>query len=88
MYWVYILYSQTCERYYCGQTAHLDNRVLQHNDPAHTFTKTTKRFQGPWTLVWSIGLDTRPDALAIEKQIKRQGIRWFLERNDIPPIGC
>ncbi len=50
--WVYILKSQSTGRFYCGQTNQLAARLEQHNDPTNDLAKTTKRFKGPWTLVW------------------------------------
>ena len=63
---------------YLGQTDNLSHRVLQHNDPAHTLTRTTKRFRGPWILVHSERLDSRSAALALEKALKSgQGRAWL-----------
>jgi len=56
--WVYILQSQSTRRYYCGQTTELRVRILQHNDPNNNLAKTTKRFKGPWILVWSRPVST------------------------------
>lgn len=78
MVYVYILRSESSGRYYCGQTNDLDRRIRQHNDPSHQTTKTTKRFIGPWILVWSCSRDNRSDAMALEKQIKKRGIARFL----------
>jgi len=78
-YYVYILHSAACSRYYCGQTDDLEHRVAQHNDPGHTLTKTTKRFTGPWTLVWHRELATRSEAMALERKIKSRGTARFLE---------
>jgi hypothetical protein len=50
-YWVYILQSQTTGRYYCGQTDDIEKRLLQHNDPENTFTRTTSRFKGRWLTI-------------------------------------
>ena len=77
--WVYILQSATTGRYYCGQTDALEKRIQQHNDPQNTFTKTTKRFTGPWKLIWSKDLETRTEALRLEKRIKDRGIARFLQ---------
>ncbi len=63
---------------YIGQTDRLEWRIHQHNDPAHTLTRTTKRFRGPWTLVHSESLPTRCAALAREKFLKSgQGRAWL-----------
>jgi len=80
MYWVYILQSQTSGRYYCGFTSNLQNRLRQHNDPNYPFSKTTKRFPGPWIIVWQNQFSTRSEAMIMEKRIKKQGVKRFLER--------
>jgi len=87
MYWVYILHSQSTDRFYCGHTGDLDNRLRQHNDPAYPFTQTTKRIAGPWQLIWQRECATRRDAMTLEKRIKKQGIGRFLERSigRVPP---
>jgi putative endonuclease len=78
-YWVYILQSQTTGRYYCGQTDDIEKRLLQHNDPENTFTRTTSRFKGPWRLLHKIECPHRTDAIRLERRIKKRGIRRFLE---------
>jgi putative endonuclease len=77
-YFVYILQSETSGRHYCGQTSNLELRVAEHNDPAYRTTRTTKVFEGPWKLVWSIGVDTRALAMRQERAIKQRGIGRFL----------
>ena len=79
--WVYVLQSETTRRYYCGQTNDVERRLRQHNDPAHQKTKTTKRFEGPWNLVWSQICPNRTDALQLEKKIKKRGILRFLQEH-------
>lgn len=80
-YATYILQSRSTERYYCGSTEDVERRVRQHNDPEYTGSKTTKRFGGPWELVWHKEHTTRGAAMQQEKQIKKRGIGRFL--NDI-----
>ncbi len=77
--WVYILQSESSGRYYCSQTSDIERRLLQHNDPAYHLSKTTKRFQGPWMLVWSKECPDRGEAIVLEKSIKGRGIRRFLD---------
>ncbi|GMW01651.1 MAG: hypothetical protein AMXMBFR84_27880 [Candidatus Hydrogenedentota bacterium] len=78
MCWVYILQSQSTGRYYCGSTDDVERRVRQHNDSGYRGTKTTKRFEGPWTLVWTEQHPSRSVAMTREKQIKARGIARFL----------
>jgi putative endonuclease len=78
-YWVYILQSESSGRYYCGSTDSVERRLRQHNDPDYRGTKTTKRFGGPWKLVWKEAHTSRAEAMGKEKQIKKRGIRRFLQ---------
>jgi len=77
--YVYILRSESNGRYYCGQTNDMEKRLKQHNDPKHRVTKTTKRYPGPWTLIWTGTFETRALAMAEEKRIKKRGIGRFLD---------
>jgi putative endonuclease len=75
---VYILQSETTQRYYCGQTTDIGRRLRQHNDPEYHLSKTTKRFDGPWKLAWSCECPTKGEAMKLEKRIKGRGISRFL----------
>ena len=80
---VYILQSQSTGRYYCGQTKNLPQRLRHHNDPEYRADATTRRFPGPWQLVWSEIHDARNSAMLRERQIKKRGIERFLERSSV-----
>jgi putative endonuclease len=77
--WVYILQSQSSGRYYCGQTRDLATRVAQHNDPNNDLAKTTKRFRGPWNLLWSRQVESGSEAMWLERRVKKRGIERFLK---------
>ena len=79
LYWVYILQSESSGRYYCGSTNDVERRLRQHNDPSYTGSKTTKRFLGPWQLVWKKGFGSRSEAMVFEKKVKKRGIRRFFD---------
>ena len=78
-FWAYILQSESTGRYYCGHSSDPNRRLRQHNDPDYQLSKTTKRFKGPWKLIWSKGCQTRGEAMKIEKAIKKRGIGRYLE---------
>ena len=71
--------SEVAGRYYCGQTDDLGHRLQQHNDPGHQLTRTTKRFLGPWELIWCKECRSRGEALRLERRIKQRGIGRYLE---------
>ncbi|MBZ0326449.1 MAG: GIY-YIG nuclease family protein [Altibacter sp.] len=72
---VYILYSDKLSRYYVGQTANFKKRLERHN---LGIVKSTKGGL-PWRLVLKLKVDTRSEALLLEKKIKKRGIKRFLD---------
>jgi putative endonuclease len=82
-FWVYIIQSETSGRFYCGQTQVLERRLVQHNDPSSTLSRTTKRFLGPWRLVWSREVANGSDSVRLERQIKKRGIGRFLQEQGV-----
>jgi putative endonuclease len=70
MYFVYILYSQSADRYYVGHTANIASRLESHHREDFADVKYTRK-NGPWRLVY-IEKDfiTRGDAMKREKEIK------------------
>ena len=69
-FYVYILESQSDGRFYIGHSNDLQRRLAEHNDPLYYGSKTTKRFDGPWTLVYFETYSTRSQAVLRERQIK------------------
>ena len=78
--WVYIIQSASSGRYYCGQSSNVEQRLNQHNDPEYQLSKTTKRFKGPWKLIWSIECDNLSEATTLERKIKNRGIKRYLSK--------
>ena len=86
--WVYILRSETTGRYYCGQTSDLRRRIKQHNDPGHRRSQTTKKFEGPWKLIWFHECLNRSDGMQLERSTKKRGISRFLQGATATPEGA
>jgi putative endonuclease len=77
MYYVYILYSSSIQQYYCGQTGELATRLIQHNSGL-----TLSNKHGiPWELVGFLYCETRSEAMKLERQIKKRGIKRWIENN-------
>jgi putative endonuclease len=81
--WVYIIQSESTGRFYCGQSSDPDRRLSQHNDPEYRLSKTTKRFKGPWRLVWTKKCADLAEAMKIEKSIKKRGIGRFIRETQL-----
>jgi putative endonuclease len=78
-YTVYILYSESFDKYYIGQTANADSRVALHNAGSVLSTKP----YAPWKMVCRLKKETRADAMALEKKLKnlnRQRLVLFIEK--------
>jgi len=76
---VYILFSTSINKYYCGQTANLQERLERHNSGRSKFTKSGV----PWKLVHSISCSNRSEAIRLESKIKKRGIKRYLLDNHV-----
>ena len=65
-FYVYIIYSNTHDRYYIGQTNDINARIKRHNNG---YVKSTKPFR-PWELVHRETYSNRATAMARENQLK------------------
>jgi putative endonuclease len=81
MFTVYILYSIKFDRFYKGQTSDLNRRLKEHNNAEE---KSTANYV-PWQLVWFKNVETRTEALILEKKLKnitgKNRIREFIKRH-------
>ena len=70
MFFVYVLHSQSSGKRYIGQTADLDRRLKEHNDPSHNLAKYNSRNAAPWILLHREQNETRAAAMSQEKWLK------------------
>jgi len=74
---VYVLLNPEGETY-VGQTADIDRRLAQHNNPDCRLTLHTKRHPGPWRLLHSESFSSRSAAMHREKELKSgKGRDWI-----------
>jgi putative endonuclease len=81
-YFVYILYSESVDSYYKGQTENLEERIHRHNCG---WEKSTHNGI-PWKLVWSTQKPDRPSAVRLEKKLKnltRERLEDFIRKNNV-----
>ncbi len=76
MYWIYIIKSNSANRYYIGQTSNLENRIFHHNSGSEKYTKIAT----DWHLVFSKEYKTRTEVQKVENFIKKQKSRIFIEK--------
>jgi len=72
---IYILYSDSKDRYYVGSSADPVKRLERHNAGATPSTKTGR----PWKIVYTEEFENRSAAIKREIYIKRQKSKIFLE---------
>jgi len=76
MYFVYILYSASRDKYYVGSCEDVNKRLIKHNTNHSGFTGKT----GDWAIKCIEEHSTKSDALKREKQIKAWKSRKMIEK--------
>jgi len=76
MYFVYIIQSKKTKKYYIGTSNDPNSRINEHNGGATTYTKSGI----PWILIKIMPCKNKTDALKLEKFIKKQKSRKFIEK--------
>ena len=66
MYYVYLLYSESLNRYYIGFSRDLIGRLARHNRSTKGYTSVGK----PWAIVYYESFELKKEALKREKQLK------------------
>jgi putative endonuclease len=74
-YYVYILYSQSKDKYYTGYSNNPEERVVEHNLGATPSTRPGR----PWILAYKEEFEDKSMAIRREREIKGKKSRKFLE---------
>jgi putative endonuclease len=78
MFYIYIIYSEKADRYYIGHTNDPERRLMEHNTTNEI--KFTTKYR-PWRMLLSFKVsELRGEAIRIERFIKKQKSRLFLNR--------
>jgi putative endonuclease len=75
-YFIYILYSQSRDRYYIGYSQNPEERLSEHNAGATTSTRSGV----PWLLVYKEECIDKTSAIKRENAIKKMKSRKYIER--------
>ena len=73
---VYILYSETVNRFYIGETFHVGDRLLKHNE--HFFEHSFTKIAVDWEIFFVIECDNSTVARKIERHIKNMKSRTYI----------
>lgn len=76
MYFVYIIYSEKCNRHYIGYSADVATRLLRHNAGWVSATKNCK----PFVIKAMKSFDTEIEARQEEYRIKKMKSRVYIEK--------
>jgi putative endonuclease len=74
-YTVYIIYSQTLDQYYIGQSENLTDRLYRHSNSG---SKSTKK-ANDWVLKYTQTFSSRYEAIKRELEIKKKKSRKYIE---------
>ena len=67
MFFIYILYSESSDRFYIGYTSSIENRIIAHNHPQNK--GWTSAFM-PWRLVYTEKFEFKHEAMERERKLK------------------
>ncbi len=70
MFYVYIIYSKSCNIYYKGFTLDRDTRLEYHNSGKSPYTSKAN----DWELVYSAVFETKREVLIEEKRLKKLNV--------------
>ena len=67
MYYFYILYSPTADKFYIGHTSNLEERLIKHNAHHNGFTGKCS----DWKIVYTEVYPSKEEAYARERLVKK-----------------
>jgi len=74
-YFVYIIYSESVDRYYVGHCQDLKDRISRHNGGRSKYTKIAL----DWKVKYTESCSTRSEAMIREREIKKKKSRKYIE---------
>ena len=76
MFYVYIIFSATANKYYVGSCQNVQQRLDDHLNSRSKYTKMAK----DWELKYTESFETRSQAYQREMEIKKKKSRVFIEK--------
>lgn len=74
-FFVYILFSNSLDKFYVGHTQNLTDRIYRHNNSGSKSTKSAS----DWKLVYSEQFSNRSAAYKREMEIKKKKSRKYIQ---------
>jgi putative endonuclease len=79
MYFVYILHSEKCDRYYIGYYEDLEARLDRYNRGMVTATKNCKPYNIKASKTFSTEIEARREELRLKKMKSRKYLEWLIQ---------
>jgi putative endonuclease len=76
MYFIYILYSVSANKYYVGHTDNLERRLFEHNNG---MTRFTSNIASDWNIMYTETFESRTLAAKREREIKARKSRVYIQ---------
>ena len=83
MHYLYIINSQSVDKYYIGETHNIEERLEKHNN--HNYDNSFTKIASDWKLVLKFDCNNRTNALFLEQFIKRMKSKKFIEKVILDP---
>jgi len=81
MHFVYILYSEKCDRYYIGYCADLEARIQRHNSGYVAATRNCTPYVIKATKTFATETEARKEEFRLKKQKSRKYVEWLIMGN-------
>jgi putative endonuclease len=81
MYYVYILYSEKCKRYYIGYSENIQARLIRHNEGLVTATRNCRPYFLKAFKSFDIELEARREEIRLKKAKSSKYLNWLIEGN-------
>ena len=78
MYYLYVIYSKSVNRYYVGESPNVENRLRMHQN--HYFKNGFTKAATDWEVLLSKECRTKDDAIYLEKFVKRMKSKTFIRK--------
>ncbi|WP_179004822.1 GIY-YIG nuclease family protein [Winogradskyella forsetii] len=76
MHSLYIIYSKSLDKFYTGESASVELRLILHNN--HHFKKAFTNAAIDWEIVLNYSCKTKNDAVYLERFVKRMKSKKFI----------
>ena len=81
MYFVYILYSEKCNRYYIGYSENIEARLDRHNRRIVTATKNCSPYTIKANKAFPTEIEAKKEELRLKKLKSRKYLEWLIQGN-------